>query len=206
MGGLVAARVLADAFDRVTVLDRDAFPSTPTPRRGVPQGNHVHALLEAGRSTLEDLFAGYGDELVAAGATEIDLSTDFNFYDEGDFVSEGRHHLPMYCASRPLIEHVTRRELDALDSVTLRDECHVTEYRTDDRESTVEGVRIRDEENEIEPIDADLVVDCTGRTSSTPEWLARHGYRRPPRDEVRIDLVYSTIAIDRPPTTDGRST
>ena len=38
MGGLVAARVLADAYERVTVLDRDALPAAPAARKGVPQG------------------------------------------------------------------------------------------------------------------------------------------------------------------------
>ena len=200
MAGLVAARVLADAFERVTVIERDAFPDEPRPRRGVPQGNHVHALLEAGRDTLEDLFPGYSDDLVSAGAMDIDLSTDFNFYDEGDFVASGSHHVSMYCATRPLIEYVTWRRLAAIDGVALRDECHLTEYLMDDTGTTVVGVTVRDETGTTEEVEADLVVDCTGRTSSTPEWLADHGYRRPPRDEVEIDLVYSTILVERPPT------
>jgi 2-polyprenyl-6-methoxyphenol hydroxylase-like FAD-dependent oxidoreductase len=198
MAGLVSARVLADAFERVTVIERDSFPEGPIPRRGVPQGRHVHALQEAGRKTLEDLLPGYSDALVAAGAERIDLSTDFNFYDEGDFVADGSHHLPMYCASRPLFEHVTRRELSGFDDVRLREACHLTEYRTDDRVSAVEGVRIRNETDDVEAIQADLVVDCTGRTSSTPNWLEANGYRRPPKDEVEIDLTYSTITVDRP--------
>lgn len=199
MAGLIAGRVLADAFERVTVIERDAFPDDPRPRRGVPQGNHVHAMLEAGRDTLEDLFPGYSDDLVSAGAVDIDLSTDFNFYDEGDFVASGSHHLSMYCATRPLIEHVTRQRLSMVDAVSLRDECHLTSYRTDDSDATVEGVTIRNETGGVEAVEADLVVDCTGRTSSTPDWLADHGYRRPPEDKVHIDLTYSTIFVDRPP-------
>ena len=37
MGGLLAARVLTERFEQVTVLDRDAFPELPEHRSGVPQ-------------------------------------------------------------------------------------------------------------------------------------------------------------------------
>jgi flavin-dependent dehydrogenase len=36
MAGLLAARVLADAYGQVTVIDRDQLPHTGTNRRGVP--------------------------------------------------------------------------------------------------------------------------------------------------------------------------
>jgi 2-polyprenyl-6-methoxyphenol hydroxylase-like FAD-dependent oxidoreductase len=198
MAGMVSARVLADAFGQVTLLEHDPLPDEPEIRRGVPQGHHVHAMLEAGRKTLDDLFAGYSDALVAAGAELIDLSTDFDFHDEGDFVAGGSNHLPMYCASRPLFEDVTRRMLAEINNVRLRDACHLLDHLADEQASTITGVQIRNEAGGIEDISADLVVDCTGRTSSTPNWLETHGYRRPPRDEVEIDLAYGTITVDRP--------
>ncbi|WP_248846210.1 NAD(P)-binding protein [Rhodococcus pyridinivorans] len=45
MSGLSAARVLSDRFAEVTVIDRDRLPSTDEPRRGVPQGRHIHVLI-----------------------------------------------------------------------------------------------------------------------------------------------------------------
>lgn len=54
MAGLLAARVLTNAFDEVTILERDSFPEEPVARRGVPQGRHVHVMLLAGKATLED--------------------------------------------------------------------------------------------------------------------------------------------------------
>ena len=47
--GLVTARVLADHFARVTIVERDRFPDQPEFRKGVPQSRHLHALLERGR-------------------------------------------------------------------------------------------------------------------------------------------------------------
>ena len=68
MGGLLAARVLADFFDTVTVVERDVLPDDPAVRRGVPQGRHVHVLLARGAQILDELFPGFLDELVADGA------------------------------------------------------------------------------------------------------------------------------------------
>lgn len=45
MAGMMGARVLADAYERVTVLERDQLPESGEPRKGVPQGRHAHALL-----------------------------------------------------------------------------------------------------------------------------------------------------------------
>ena len=68
MGGLLAARVLADFYETVTVVERDVLPETSANRRGVPQGRHVHLLLARGSQVLDELFPGFLDELVAAGA------------------------------------------------------------------------------------------------------------------------------------------
>src|ERR1700739_1898300 len=68
MGGLLAARVLADFYDAVTVVERDVLPDTAANRRGVPQGRHSHLLLGRGSQILGELFPGLLDELVAAGA------------------------------------------------------------------------------------------------------------------------------------------
>jgi glycine/D-amino acid oxidase-like deaminating enzyme len=38
MSGLLTARVLTEAFDRVTVVDRDELPREITARRGRPRG------------------------------------------------------------------------------------------------------------------------------------------------------------------------
>lgn len=37
MSGLLAARVLADAYEQVTVVERDVLPEAGMPRKGVPQ-------------------------------------------------------------------------------------------------------------------------------------------------------------------------
>lgn len=58
MAGLLAARVLTDHVERVTVLDRDALPVGAEHRAGVPQGRQLHLFLMRGRQIVEELFPG----------------------------------------------------------------------------------------------------------------------------------------------------
>ena len=67
MGGLLAARALSDFYAVVTVLERDTFPLSDVPRKGVPQGRHAHGLLARGRAVIENFFPGWTDEVVACG-------------------------------------------------------------------------------------------------------------------------------------------
>lgn len=198
IAGLCTARVLTDAFENVIVIERDSLPDEPVTRRGVPQANHFHAMLEAARATLEDLFPGFGEDLLSAGALLHDGSREVRFYMEGGFLAEGPRRRPAYTATRPLYEYVVRRHVDAHDSVQFWENCQVTDYLLDDTQTTVTGVRVRPSDGETEDLPADLVVDATGRTSRTPEWLEKHGYPQPPADEVHIDVAYSTTFVDRP--------
>ncbi|MFB6184088.1 MAG: FAD-dependent oxidoreductase [Haloarculaceae archaeon] len=198
MAGLCAARTLADGFEDVVVIERDPLPDEPVARDGAPQTSHPHALLEAGRATLQDLFPGFGETLLAEGGVLVDASRQVGHYAEGGFLADGPERLPMYCASRPLFEYVVRRKVSALDGVTLRGNCRFTDYLFDDA-SAITGVAFRDESGDDATLSANLVVDATGRTSRTPAWLEDHGYEPPPIDEVTIDVTYGTVRIERPP-------
>jgi 2-polyprenyl-6-methoxyphenol hydroxylase-like FAD-dependent oxidoreductase len=199
IAGLCAARVLDDAFESVVVLDRDPLPDDPVARDGAPQTRHPHVLLEGGRATLEDLFPGFSEALLAAGGLLIDASTQLNEFNGGDYIADAPGRLPTYCASRPLLEAVLRRHARALDGVVLRGEHRFTGYETDSADEAVTGVTGRNGDGERFTLAADLVVDATGRTSRTPSWLADRGFQAPATDEVTIDVAYSTIRVERPP-------
>lgn len=198
MAGLLAARALTDAFEEVTLIEQDQLPDEPSPRAGVPQGRHFNGLLEAARITLEDLFPGFGENLFSSGGLALDISREAEVYQEGGFLADSPSRIPMYTATRPLIEHVTRRRVVSLDAVRLRSNCHFTDYLLDDTETAVSGVTVRSEPGEAEDIPAELVVDATGRTSRTPAWLEDHHFPSPTIDEVDIDVAYSSTMIERP--------
>jgi len=195
MAGLVTARVLSDYFGSVMVIEADEYPDDPVPRRGVPQGTQVHALQESGRATLEALFEGYTDDLLAAGGVEMDSASDLLLYSQSGFLADGTEQIPGYTATRPLVEDVTRRRLEAVEGVEFRTGCRVVDYSCDG--STVDGVVLRDGPGETTHLPAEFVVDATGRTSVTPDWLERNGYAAPPVEKVDIDVGYSTVTVER---------
>ena len=199
MAGLCAARALHDWFDSVVILERDTFPDRPAVRDGAPQTGQPHAMLEAGRVTLEDFFPGFGDDVREAGGLQLDMGSDIVWYDQGGFAAETESALPALYASRPLFEHVVRDRVRGLERATLRSRCNFITYEHDGDRDRVTGIRFRDETGTETSLSADLVVDATGRSSRTPRWLDRNGYQSPTVDEVTVDVTYSTTRIERPP-------
>jgi 2-polyprenyl-6-methoxyphenol hydroxylase-like FAD-dependent oxidoreductase len=62
MGGLLAARVLSEFYETVTVVERDKLSDDASPRRGIRQGRHSHVLWSRGLQELARLFPGLLDE------------------------------------------------------------------------------------------------------------------------------------------------
>lgn len=198
MGGLLAARVLADTYDSVTVVERDELPADASQRAGVPQGHHLHMMTSAGLKILDEMFPGATAELRAAGAPIIDT------HDLSAVYVEVRGHplcrtgaladpdaMPVQPASRPLLEYVVRERVCALPNVTVMDRHDVVEPVLTDR--AVTGVRISDRiGNTCSTLPADLVVDATGRSARTPAFLAAHGFTRPVERSYRVELCYAS--------------
>src|SRR5258708_31550610 len=76
MTGLLAARVLSDHFDQVTIVERDRFPQGPEVRSGVPQAHHLHVLLVRGRQLLEQILPGLDADLIRGGVEPVEWSYD----------------------------------------------------------------------------------------------------------------------------------
>jgi 2-polyprenyl-6-methoxyphenol hydroxylase-like FAD-dependent oxidoreductase len=72
MAGLLAARVLAEEYQRVTIVERARLPVTGEGRRGVPQGRHVHALLGSGLRAIGELLPGARDQMLADRAVSAE--------------------------------------------------------------------------------------------------------------------------------------
>ena len=194
MGGLVAARVLAEAYERVTVLDRDARPAAPAARKGVPQGRHAHAVIPGGRAALEELFPGLTAEAEGLGAPVGDAGERVRWFQLGARLAPTPLGLKGLHVSRPLLEDRVRARVRALGNVEVVDRADVAGLATSAEGGRVTGVRVirgRDGSAE-ERIDADLVVDASGRGSRMPRWLAELGYDAPAEESVRVDVTYVT--------------
>ena len=88
MAGLLAARVLSEFYDSVSVVERDRLPDYPCHRRGIPQGRHVHNSFSRGQQVFSELFPGLLEDLATAGAVVVDDGDLSNFY-----VRVGRYEL-----------------------------------------------------------------------------------------------------------------
>lgn len=203
MAGLTAAAALAPRARHVTVLDRDALSRVDEARKGVPQGNHIHLLVPAGRAALERLLPGVTDGLRTAGAQVLDRSDDFAIHIAGGRLNVQSLHpeFVLIGATRPLIEGVVRERVRALPNVEILGGREARALAASGPNGAVTGVRVRPKGDAAaeEALPADLVVDATGRGSRAPRWLEELGYTPPHEETVRIDLRYATRMFRRPP-------
>jgi hypothetical protein len=108
--------------------------------------------------------------------------------------------------SRHLLEGCVRERVRALPNVRVVDRCDAAGLVGTPDGQRVCGVRVlrRGDGSAEEVIEADLVVDATGRGSRSPVWLEALGYPRPAEDEVRIGVAYaSRVYRRRPDHADG---
>ncbi|MGC4847137.1 FAD-dependent oxidoreductase [Micromonospora sp. DT15] len=192
MAGLLAARVLADAYAEVVIVDRDRLTGVSTARRGVSQGRHVHGLLARGQQILDELFPGFTAEAVAAGVPTGDLG-ELRWFFNGRPLAPASTGLTCVSAARPVLEQLVRQRVAELPAVRFAEERDIVGLTTTGDRRRVTGARVQGRDGAAEEtITADLVVDATGRGSRTPVWLEELGYSRPDEDRIRIDLTYTT--------------
>ncbi|WP_037334027.1 FAD-dependent oxidoreductase [Saccharomonospora piscinae] len=189
MAGLLAARVLAETFTEVLVVDRDKLVGAVAPRRGVPQGAHVHGLLARGHQILDELFDGFTDDAVAAGALTGDLG-EHRWFFSGQEARKAVTGMRYLSATRPVLESFVRSRVAALGNVTFVERHDVVGLTSTADRTRITGARVHADTETT--LDGDLVVDATGRGSRTPVWLAELGYTRPAEERIKIDFSYTT--------------
>jgi 2-polyprenyl-6-methoxyphenol hydroxylase-like FAD-dependent oxidoreductase len=184
MAGMLAARVLSDTADRVIVLERDQHPVDDSPRRGVPQGRHAHALLAAGEHRISEWFPGIVEDLIRAGAVRSPVGLGY-WWQDGGYRLRGEFGEPGTTMSRPLLENTVRRHLEQRPNVTIRSGVSVKSLEF--AGGAVIGVRTEDER-----LATDLVVDCSGRNSRLVGSLVDQGYPQIPVSSIQIGVSYGT--------------
>ncbi len=196
VAGLTAARILADHFDRVTVVERDVWPAAPDFRPGVPQARHAHLLLKRGQLILEKQFPGLIEDLTARGASLIDAKSTAYSADgvQYDFVDS-------LACSRPLLESVIFERLSRQPNVRFIQNHDVLGLEVSPHGRQVTGVRLRrrsDWSRFESRLAAELVVDASGRGSKAPQWLAELGYIPPRETTVSAFSGYTSRIYQRP--------
>jgi 2-polyprenyl-6-methoxyphenol hydroxylase-like FAD-dependent oxidoreductase len=201
MAGLAAAAALTRHFDNVIVIDKDADHESDQPRPGVGQGHHYHALSQGGLHALERLLPGFTAELRGAGAVDVPFALGVRFYDAGAWSPNRDLGFTALNSTRGLIEQVVYMQLRAHPRAHLRGSSRLARllFEHDGRgENRVCGVELRRADGALESLEADLVVDCTGRLSKVPEVLMERGLEPIPQFVLNIGISYTSALFSAP--------
>lgn len=200
MAGLLAARVLSEAYERVTVVERDTLPATGEHRKGVPQDRHVHGILSRGEELLDGLFPGLTGQLTAAGAPVCQLFGEARFVPSGHLLARSPTGLSLLQASRPFLEGHVRDRVRGLANVDMAEGCDIGGLATTGPSSRITGVRLlrRARGSAEEVVHSDLVVDATGRAGRAAGWLKALGCQRPEEESLHIGVGYASTVLRLP--------
>ncbi len=195
--GLVTARVPADFFAEVVLVERDAVDEDTGAHQGAPQGYHAHAMLAKGGEILERLFPGLRDELREAGAPVFDYGQGIDFLLPTGLAPRARTGVQIQTFTRDELERRLRRKVLARSEVTLLAATQCSGL-TRDASGRVTGVTCRQRGTEAIDLAADLVVDASGRSSSLEDWLGAVGVTVPTKRTVKAKVTYTSMNFDRP--------
>jgi 2-polyprenyl-6-methoxyphenol hydroxylase-like FAD-dependent oxidoreductase len=204
MAGLTAARAVADHFDRVLVLERDTLPTQAIDRAGVPQGKHVHALLAGGQRALGELFPGFDQDLAAIGAVRLRVGLDVRMERPGyDPFPQRDLGFFSHAMSRAAIEFAIRKRVSQCPNIVLEQQCRVEALVSRPDGSRVTGVRRVTAGGQREILNADLVVEASGRGDLTLGLLDSLGLPHPEETTIGVDLAYASAIFRIPDDAPG---
>jgi 2-polyprenyl-6-methoxyphenol hydroxylase-like FAD-dependent oxidoreductase len=211
MGGLSAARALAEHFEQVVVIENDALPAEAAPRPGTPQCKHVHGLLMGGLQALDSFFPGFEQVLLEAGAVPMRLSSELRYEVPGyDPFPQRDLGLQILCMTRPLIEATVRKKIAQHGNISLRECCKAQELvvgtrshgkasgKTGDNATEITGVRCGHGDGRVEDIAADFVVDASSHGLLTLNLLGSLGLAAPAETTIGVDIGYCTAMFGIP--------
>ena len=190
IAGLTAARVLAERFDRVTIVDRDTLPVACVDRAGIPQGLHGHGLLASGLQALTRLFPGVDADLTAAGAVGGDVIGDIRWFQHWTLQDAIRQR-PTRLPDEP---RAARRGDPCASQAAV--ECRDCGWTSRDR-APHGSCRDADHQN------PDIAGPRRGRNRRPgdrclwpgipdPTWLPALGFGSPRAERIDIELFYAT--------------
>ena len=89
----------------------------------------------------------------------------------------------------------------SLNNVRFAEGCEACGLTTTPDRARVTGVLLRSRTGRgaEEPVEADLVVDATGRGSRSPRWLTALGYTVPSEEQIHVGVHYTTRLFRRTP-------
>jgi 2-polyprenyl-6-methoxyphenol hydroxylase-like FAD-dependent oxidoreductase len=181
--GLAAGMMLCRDGHEVTVLERDPDPVPSSPdeawerwsRDGVSQFRLAHYMTPRGRIVLEETLPDVLTALVAAGAAAFDPVPMMPPPITDRTPRDGDDRFRTVTARRPVFEQVLAEAADAEPGLEIRRGVSVADVVVGARNGTPHVAGVRTDSGE--QLDADLIIDATGRRSPLPRWLEAAGTR-----------------------------
>lgn len=193
IAGLLAAKALAPHFASVTIVEAD-IPQRDAPdiRKAIPQGAHIHALLKSGEAAMSALCPGFRRRLRDAGGHAFPFRSRWRAYTAKGWAEPIDTGLTMLAQSRPMLEWVLRRETLATAGIGILP-ARVRGLRVAP-DGAAAGVLLAPD---ARPLEANLVVDASGRGGKTLDWLASAGCPPPPQDRMKPEIRYTSALFSR---------
>jgi len=204
---MCAALALSRNNMQVTVLERDGPPPEGDAdaaffdwnRRGAAQFRHPHAFLGLMCNILQDNYPDLVEAFWSAGARKVTFDQMLPPALKEQYIPvEEDKKLWLLMCRRATIETVLRRYVGAQKNIEIRNEVIVNGVILDSAEQesacpTVKGISIRlsKGESDVSIIEADIVIDASGRTSQFQAWLAKEGVEIKEEKEA-AEIVYYT--------------
>ena len=194
LAGMCAARVLSDVVDRVTIIERDAYPSAHDFRPGVPQARHVHNLLARGLREFEAFFPGFERRMRERGAVAVESGWDVATLWPHGWSRRTHTGLWQLYASRTLIEATVLELCRGLPNVTFLERTEVIALRAaGEVQRCCAGVDVVTRgDGKTRTLEADLVVDASGAHSKAADWLRRLDLQSPEGEVIDGNSGYSS--------------
>lgn len=192
--GLATAAILSDRGHRVTLLERQAdlgsvAVAAELTRPTVPQYVHSHAFASLCGEVLTEYLPDVVTALREAGCGEVGLVDHLPPGLAGLVADDEDRRLRMTLARRSTFENVLRDRALRRPGVEHRSGVRVTGLLTGgDGPARVTGVRTADGGT----IEADVVVDASGRRSELGRWLTAAGLPAPVELSESCGIVYYT--------------
>lgn len=192
MAGLLAARVCADHFNEVVLLEKDEIDPRTTFRKGVPQGHQLHLVLAKGLENIVRFFPGITDKLIEKGAVMGDMGEKLQWYAAGGMRPQCETGLNTIMMSRPLLENTVREALLELPNVKLLAGARI-------KNLTAAGNYVTGVCTDRGYHFADLTIDARGMASDLMSTLEEIQYELPRVEKVKVNVKYTSCVFPKPP-------
>ncbi len=194
IGGMLASRVLSKHFDEVVLVERDLLPDGPVFRKGVSQAHHAHLIYTKGFGIIEDYFPETRRLLEEANTTFTDFGR-VRWMQYRKWKATGDLDAPTAIFLRYYLDWAILKQLREVPNLTIMDGAKALGLVIAD--NVVTGARI-EREGQEEVIEADLVIDATGKNSDAQKWLKEYGYGDVKVDVLDVGVKYTSRIYEYP--------